>query len=95
MWGNHMKIRFLLATSVSALILSACSPTGYNRPWEYNCEKNYSVNTREYLECLDRVKMNENIRTAQKPGSVSLDTRSTEYPDEDRLDRDQDSGSLH
>jgi hypothetical protein len=88
-----MKIQYLLATSGIALILTACAPTGSNTPWEQKCMKNYSVNTREYLECLDKVKMHKKF--SQEAGTISVDPRATEYPgfEGESPEYDQDGGS--
>ncbi|MFN7710751.1 MAG: hypothetical protein ACK5O7_07330 [Holosporales bacterium] len=59
-----------------------------NTPWNMDCKTNYSVDSREYDQCKDRVSKHQE---ATKGGSVSLDPGNVNRPGEENIAKDRET----
>ena len=75
--------KIALATSCLAL-LSGCATQETPDTWSIDCERNYSLNSRELAQCKEKVKQNETVRI--QPGAVTLDSENARLVDTPGVD---------
>lgn len=77
-----------LLAVVSVAGVAGCYQT--NTPWNMDCKTNYSVDSREYDQCKEKVSKQE---AEAKGGTVTLDPGNVNRPDAENISKDRQSDS--
>ena len=86
--------------TLAALSLAGCETnSGHRTPWEKDCQRNYSENSREFAACKSKMEKLKSNRTAQNftqgqaTNTVGVDPENANLPATDETRKSHDVGN--